>query len=123
MKREGPARIRERPTRQAIESGSPLIVDGAKEGEELNKKSSENDKAKLPPHTVLCENPRCGERIELDESLLSPDADTPQNRIHARFDPKLSPFSALCRHCHHFTVGLSAPGQNPISLMNRPPTE
>ena len=86
-------------------------------------KHEEKGKTELPPDTVICENPRCGERIELDESLLSPDADTPQDRIHTRFDPKVPPFSALCRHCHHFTVGLSAPGQNPISSMNAPPTK
>lgn len=74
-----------------------------------------------PPDTVVCENPRCGERIELDESLFSPDADTPEDHIHTDYDPNRSPFSALCRHCHHFTVSVSQPGQNPISAMNKPP--
>ncbi|MCC2642512.1 MAG: hypothetical protein K0S45_2925 [Nitrospira sp.] len=89
----------------------------------MNENSNdEKDRRKLPPDTVLCENPRCGERIELDESLLSPDAATPQDHIHTRYDPKVSPFSALCRHCHHFTVSVSSPGQNPVSSMNTPPS-
>ena len=44
-------------------------------------------------HIARCENPRCGERIDLDESLLSPDADTPPDHIHTRYDPNVSPFS------------------------------
>jgi hypothetical protein len=75
-----------------------------------------------PPDAVRCENPRCGESILLDESLFSPDADTPQDHIHTRYDPKVSAFSALCRHCRHFTVSLSKPDQNPISSMNGPPS-
>ena len=32
----------------------------------MNEKSNgERGKMKLPPDTVICENPRCGERIEL----------------------------------------------------------
>lgn len=89
----------------------------------MNENSNdEKGKMKLPPDTVMCENPRCGERIELDESLFSPDADTPQDHIHTRYDPKAASFSALCRQCHHFTVSLSEPGQNPISAMNAPPS-
>lgn len=50
-----------------------------------NEKSNEEQgKMKLPPDTVICQNPRCGECIELDESLFSPDADTPQDHIHTR---------------------------------------
>jgi hypothetical protein len=75
-----------------------------------------------PPDAVRCENPRCGEPIELDGSLLSLDEDTPQDHIHTRYDPKVSSFSALCRHCRHFTVSLSESGQNPISAMNSPPS-
>ena len=74
-----------------------------------------------PPDSVRCENPKCGEPILLDESLFSPDADTPQDHIHTRYDPKVAAFSALCRQCHHFTVSLSKQGQNPISTMNTPP--
>ena len=88
----------------------------------MNEKSTdEKGERKLPPDTVMCENPRCRERIELDESLFSPDADTPQDHIHTRYNPKVSSFSALCRHCHHFTVSVSQPSQNPISAMNKPP--
>ena len=76
-----------------------------------------------PPDSVRCENPKCGEPILLDESLFSPDADTPHDQIHTRYDPKVAAFSALCRHCHHFTVSLSKGGENPISSMNAPPTE
>jgi hypothetical protein len=85
------------------------------------KRNDEKGELKLPPDTVICENPRCGERIELDESLFSPDADTPRDHIHTRSNPNVSPFSALCRHCHHFTVSVSQPGQNPVSAMNAPP--
>ena len=74
-----------------------------------------------PPDSVRCENPKCGESILLDESLFSPDADTPKDRIHTRINPNVAAFSALCRHCHHFTVSLSKPSQNPISSMNTPP--
>ena len=83
------------------------------------KSTDEKGRIKLPPDTVLCENPQCGERIELDESLFSPDADTPPDHIHTRYDPKASPFSALCRHCHHFTVSVSQPSQSPVSAMNK----
>ncbi len=76
-----------------------------------------------PSGEVICENPQCKKPLLLDESLLSPDADTPQDEIHTRYDPKVSSFSALCRHCHHFTVSLSKPGENPISNMNEPPSE
>ncbi len=74
------------------------------------------------PNVVPCENPECGKPIELDESLLAPDADIPEDHIHTRYDPKTSSFSALCRQCHHFTVSLSEAGQNPISALNSPPT-
>ena len=75
-----------------------------------------------PPSTVRCENPKCGKSILLDESLLAPDADTPQGHIHTSYNPKVSSFSALCRDCHHFTVNISQPGQSPISRMNAPPS-
>jgi hypothetical protein len=74
-----------------------------------------------PPDAVRCENPRCGESILLDESLFSPDADTPPEHIHTRYDPNVSSFSALCRHCHHFTVSVSNQGQNFLSSTNSPP--
>jgi hypothetical protein len=32
-----------------------------------------------PPDSVRCENPKCGESILLDESLFSPDVDTPKS--------------------------------------------
>lgn len=76
-----------------------------------------------PPAEVRCENPGCQAPMLLDESLLSPDADTPKEHIHTRYDPAVSSFSALCRHCHHFTVSVSQPGQNPLSSMNVPPSE
>ena len=74
-----------------------------------------------PPDSVTCENPECGQAILLDESLFSPDADTRPEQIHTRYDPKVASYAALCRHCRHFTVSLSTPGQNPISSMNTPP--
>jgi hypothetical protein len=76
-----------------------------------------------PPDAVRCENPQCGETILLDESLLTPDTDTPKDYIHTGHDSTVSAFSALCRHCRHFTVNLSAAGQNPVSSMNSPPDE
>lgn len=74
-----------------------------------------------PPDSVRGENPGCGENILLDESLFSPDEETPKDQIHTRYDPKVASFSALCRHCRHFTVSISKPGQNPRSSMNAPP--
>ena len=76
-----------------------------------------------PPDSVRCENPQCGEPILLDQSLFSPDADTPPGHIHTCYNENVSSFSALCRHCHHFTVSLSKRGENPLSWMNAPPGE
>jgi hypothetical protein len=83
--------------------------------------SGKDGQRKRPPAEVQCENPHCKESMLLDESLLSPDADTPIDLIHTRYDPTVTSYSALCRHCRHFTVSLSEPGQNPISSMNAPP--
>ena len=76
-----------------------------------------------PPDAVRCQNPQCGASILLDESLFSPDTDTPKDHIHTRVDANVASYSALCRHCRHFTVSISNPGQNPLSSMNAPPHE